>query len=312
MPPPPPSPGWTQYRDGLHHWWHYTGPLGEYWKDNTPAIIPYEDGESKHLFSEDIHSEPHDGHSAISLVLAIKKKLKASPKLERFALNADRLLEMYSRFATPCPTVSVMESAVDLWSCVLVDTNSADVRLECGAEEVRAHSLVLSKASPVLGAALQAPMLEGSSRVLQVPGVSSAAVQLVLDLAYTGQLSGASGGARTELEALDVAHRWQMQPVVRLLETLLAEQLREKAGSSSLEASLVSEILEAALLKDLKELVSACEWLVSESEDLRSHLSTGAFGPRASRHLQRHLGSGRTASEAGSCEERPKRRRFQH
>lgn len=42
-PNPPPGEYWTEYQDEEMGWWHYVGPLGEWWctSDNTFDIAPY-------------------------------------------------------------------------------------------------------------------------------------------------------------------------------------------------------------------------------------------------------------------------------
>jgi hypothetical protein len=60
---------------------------------------------------------------------------------------------------------------------------------------VRAHSLVLCHASPVLRASLTLNMREGQTRVLQVSGASIQAVELLLAILYSGSLPNADSHA---------------------------------------------------------------------------------------------------------------------
>ena len=42
-PPLPPGPHWKRYAEGDAIWFHYDGPLGQWWKDDTmPEPMPYD------------------------------------------------------------------------------------------------------------------------------------------------------------------------------------------------------------------------------------------------------------------------------
>eukprot|EP00972_Heterocapsa_arctica_P099403 14668411-Heterocapsa_arctica.AAC.1 len=82
----------------------------------------------------------------------------------------------------------VNEGLVSTWATVFADTDRADVDLQLpdGAGTVRAHSLLLCSASPVLKAALGSSMREGRTQTVAVPGVTEAALRHLLVLIYTG------------------------------------------------------------------------------------------------------------------------------
>lgn len=100
---------------------------------------------------------------------------------------------------------------------------------------------------------------------------------------------------RTQLTALDVAHRWQVGHAVRLFEQCLARELQDDSSSprawsasarSRAEHMRKFELLcDAATLKDLPVLLSACRLFAAENTDFRRHLDRGGLGPAAARVL---------------------------
>merc|ERR1719359_699172 len=97
-----------------------------------------------------------------------------------------------------------------MWSSIRRDLESADVELvivgglndsasRCEASSsyvdswssagttIKAHSLVLSEASPVLKASLASEMQEGKTHVIPVPGASIGAMEVLLSVIYLGR-----------------------------------------------------------------------------------------------------------------------------
>jgi len=252
------------------------------------------------------------------------------------------------------------------------DATATDDHRQCIAP-LRAHALVLSHASPVLAASLSSAMQEGQTRVVKVPGVTEAALQLLLSLIYTGskptghqshapRSSGWAKGdyceanwrsrgrwwsaqieaihddgscdvtytgfgnyseqhvspwnmraskvcsqstygatdtpieqVQTQLLALDLAHRWQVDHAVSMLEKSLMQSLREGSDRRSWfnsprdvaeHAQVFDSLCEAASLKELPLLRAECRHFASESAEIQRHWKSGLFSPAASKELQ--------------------------
>jgi hypothetical protein len=115
---------------------------------------------------------------------------------------------------------------------------------------------------------------------------------------------------RTQLLALDVAHRWQVNFAVTLLEQSLAEHVRDTCtregmqgtrsqlwldGAGTWDDSLSDRdralatfelLCEAASLKDLPTLRAACRRRASECYEVKRHYERGRFGQLAARELE--------------------------
>jgi len=184
------------------------------------------------------------------------------------------------------PVVLVPEGTVEMWEQLLADEKGcADVELEvlaaCAQESsgtLRAHGAVLRSASPVLNALLSAPMKEGSTGHIRVEGVGLEAAKLFLRLMYTGSTSDTPSMA-VLLGALDLAHRWQVPYIVAMAEN-------ELVGMVTTET--LGELCEAALLKTLPKLRSACRCFALTNPDVESTINQNDFPTRAQREL-RHL-----------------------
>jgi len=319
IPPEPPGPGWTSYQhpdrgvpDRTVIWWHYDGLLGEFWcKDHDRLDIKDYDPlwERTSQLSVRVSAERHSGHSAISLGIAIKRKLLPhAGKYNHFVKNVDDMLAVFAEAAV-LQSGSIERGIVDTWTKILEDDSRADVELcvDSKKESVRAHSLILCNASSVLKATLELPMKESKSKVVTVPGVSVAALRHFLSMVYTGYPPDDDAPIRVQLEALDLAHRWQVAAVVDALEVSLADVIGDEFCPSQMahdQLQLLDELLEAAVLKQLRRLRFACHQLVSKEECYRNALASGAFGQISTRDL-------REALVIPSEQERPvKRRRF--
>ena len=97
-----------------------------------------------------------------------------------------------------------------------------------GDGHVIAHDLPLIAASPVLKAMLESPVMGAQTKRIAVKDASSEGVSLFLDILYT-TATRSNPDHKTMLVALDVAHRWQVHSVVRML----TETLREMSTSDS-------------------------------------------------------------------------------
>lgn len=98
--------------------------------------------------------------------------------------------------------------------------------------------------------------------------------------------NGATANIRTQLAALDVAHRWQVQHAVIILEQELVQELQENSGwftprevAEHLRAFEL--ICDSASLKDLPLLLGACRHFAATSLEVQMHFERGGFGPTA-------------------------------
>lgn len=205
-----------------------------------------------------------ENHSAISLVYAILGQLEKHEKQYSMQIkNCEKMLQVFSTFEPEAHAgkLWIAEEVVDLWEQVRGNLqedgeNFGDVKLEIvqptGATVMlRAHSVVLRAASRVLKGMLAAPMREGATGIIRVEGASAEAATLCLHLIYTGLISGVDVPLpQTLLGAIDLAHRWQVDHVVAMLERGLAK---------TVTAACLADVFEAAVLKDLPVLRSACK-----------------------------------------------------
>merc|ERR1712070_298625 len=107
-----------------------------YWRDEVLSIDS--DGEFEFDFSDE-----DEVHRQLQTIKEVEKRL-------------DRFLQTFSNTQGRPQHVSVLLGVADLWETLFHDTASADVVfLTKGGKEIRAHSLVLRAASPVLSAMLQ-------------------------------------------------------------------------------------------------------------------------------------------------------------
>lgn len=250
---------------------------------------------------------PCAGRSAHSLVVILKKRMETTeyqPRYYRYegevnSINAwaatigvlsalALIFEEALRYKKPPAKVSVPEGVVELWEAFRSDAASHDVTLVCAADErVTAHSRILSLASPALSAMLQSAMIEGATKSITISDCSAKSASLFLDLLYSGTTesdldadAGADAGAVTTLlEALQLAHRWQIQPVVERTERELTHRISNRASFDA--------IATAAQQMALPALKSACRLFAAEPSngiDLRLQSSTNPL-PQAVRDL---------------------------
>lgn len=285
-----------------------------------------------------IESEPHAGHSAISLAIAIEGKLsKHQAKYDAQIRNAQKMFLLMAEFVPQRRTgiVPVPEAVVDTWEAVMNDGSCADVELHLPAADeqvalgasgsrlhasapcqvaqgaavgtgggcesvggscsssgpcvVRAHSVVLRRASPVLEALLASPMREGQTGVLRVEGASEQAVRLLLQLVYTGTTTGEDPEVPELLGAMDLAHRWQITHIVDMLEWALA-------GKVTL--GHLNSLCEGAVLKGLPVLRNACRSFAGSSREVQAALNRGELGETTVQELASALGASAGVSDS--------------
>jgi len=255
----------------------------------------------------------------------------------------DEAVDILSRPCCTSPTVPVHEDVVATWETVLDDSSFADVTIRVvpatssdspcrgitnggGVQdnledasldvvEVRAHSAVLGAASSVLKAMLSTQgMKEGAQRAIEVTDTSVQTVRLLLSLVYTGSI-WATGSDEEEpnfatlLQALDLAHRWQLLHVVQLL---------EQAGARRIDAETFEVAYDVALRLELPKLLSACRSFATAPKMLskarlaaRGNASTVTAAVRADLEaLLNFEGDGSAASNAGTGHATKRRRRL--
>ncbi|CAE7277752.1 unnamed protein product [Symbiodinium natans] len=141
--------------------------------------------------------------------------------------------------------------------------------------------------SPVLKAMLQSTMKEGANKRVQIKDSSSAGVSLFLDMLYT-TATRTDPDYKTMLVALDLAHRWQVQNVMPILESGLFAMLTVD--------SFVS-IAEAAALKGMEKLQRTCAAFGAKNTQIQDMLKKGSLpavvcqllGQRAEMSPEQHM-----------------------
>jgi len=266
-PPKPPGDGWVCYRDGGRIWWHYEGFLGSFWCIDDEEMLLHEYDEwtgeqSRATRRLNISAEKHANHSAISLTIAIKQKLRSRDHATLLG-RARHLLDLFSEYEevrSDTKKMLVERSTINLWANVLDDASLADVHILAGDSRFPAHAVVLCNVSQVLKAMLHSDMQEGRRKQIDLEGVKPAAVRLLLVHVYTGCFEGNGRCISDELEALSLAHRWQIDNTVQVLERSLVAYIREELQSHTpdMQAAHLSSLSNAAKLHNLGFLAHAC------------------------------------------------------
>lgn len=227
-----------------------------------------EDDESKTI-------EVHYGDSsAITAVLQLINAFRGSRKLEKtWAREIVALEKLQAAFtAASFPHMRRLKHSVDaqvvgLWELMCKDTASHDMSFKAQDGTVTAHSMILTKSSCVLAAILSSGMSECKNRVIEVRDASKDDVDLFLMLLYTGS-TDSDCSHDSALSALDLAHRWQVNHVVTMLEHVL--------GTMVSDATFVS-IAEAAKLKGLPHLTTACRNFGANSASVKAQAKARAL-----------------------------------
>ena len=137
------------------------------------------------------------------------------------------------------------------------------------AQDVQAHSRLVSLASRVVATMLAAPMAEAQTRRIEVADCTKDAVLLFLDLLYTGTTT-TDPGASVLLTALVLAHRWDVLGVVSMLEVALIDKITD--------ATFVDVATNAVYL-DLERLKNACITFSKTSGAVEKMLAQGTLAP---------------------------------
>ncbi|CAE7946633.1 unnamed protein product, partial [Symbiodinium sp. KB8] len=195
----------------------------------------------------------YGGHSAVSLAFAYlqqAQKRTGNADWSQLEAHLKAVLAILSSSATANSSfgadVTVPRSTLDLWESMRDSTTSHSVIFECSDGKVSAHD----------------------------QDSSSSGVSLFLDLLYTSS-TREDPDHSTMLEALDLAHRWQIHGVVRTLCKALCDMIDAK--------SFVA-VAETASLKGLEMLARACVHFGSQDEEVQAMLQKGSL-PAAVRKL---------------------------
>eukprot|EP00811_Abedinium_folium_P035442 NODE_8232_length_1512_cov_8.294585.p1 GENE.NODE_8232_length_1512_cov_8.294585~~NODE_8232_length_1512_cov_8.294585.p1 ORF type:complete len:344 (-),score=108.42 NODE_8232_length_1512_cov_8.294585:245-1276(-) len=211
------------------------------------------------------------GHSALSLVVTVRKRMQDMNREishANWGFAIDPLTKMLAVLSEPATEkVPVDASVIELWEKAGADKASHDVTFETATEAVTAHACCLSLASPVLAAMLSSGMKEGRKKIIQIKDSPAKAAAFFVELIYTGS-STAEFDVAVALGALDLAHRWQVPGVIKMLEHALARSLTDETFAS---------VAEAAVLKSLPELTSACEAFAGDSHAIQQRVQAGTL-----------------------------------
>ncbi|CAJ1453248.1 unnamed protein product, partial [Effrenium voratum] len=284
LPPPPPAQGWHCYDDSGRIWWQYDGMLGLYWCEDNQKHDSDSYSCPEGELTLKVIAEEHSGHSAISLLLAIKRKLECwGAAYKHYMKRIDSLCSVFMEgglvLHDPWKTLQyINEGVVQTWSSIMGDQDRADVELKAGGESsVWAHGLVLCNASPVLKAALGSLMREGRTQKVEV-SCSEEALRHLLALIYTG-CPEKDHRMAVQLQALELAHMWQIGHLVEALETKICKQLPQELPEQLPEEQrrTMEELLQAAKLKQLPRLWAECHRLAGEG-NLRGEFGRNSNG----------------------------------
>eukprot|EP00434_Breviolum_minutum_P010015 symbB.v1.2.008833.t1/scaffold556.1/size187764/4 len=202
-------------------------------------------------------------HSALSFARAWLRELHDKKEWEYNASFLHKVFEIF--LAEPQPSrnkLAIDEGIVDLWENLLLATDSHDLTIDTAGGPVTAHAQMLKAASPVVRAMLESSMKERRTQRIQLNDTPREAVSLLLEIVYTCS-SQNEPDYKTVLAALDLAHRWQVQVVVRILGELLEQMITDESFAS---------IAEHAALKGLEALKKACQKFGTESKVIQDQL----------------------------------------
>ena len=211
------------------------------------------------------------GHTVLSYIQAWRNQIASSTadfkQEQRFLSRVIDRIAAASCQRKAQHRVTVHEGVVDIWEKSLRATASHDLTIEAVDGQVTAHAHMLMAASPVVQAMLKSPMKEAASQHIQLHDTQSSAVTLLLEALYTSS-SLSDPGYKTVLSALDLAHRWQIEVVVRMLADLVGEMITKESFPA---------IAEHAALKNLGALKTACRQFGSECDELQEKIKQGHF-----------------------------------
>eukprot|EP00928_Gymnodinium_smaydae_P067865 TRINITY_DN50863_c0_g1_i1.p2 TRINITY_DN50863_c0_g1~~TRINITY_DN50863_c0_g1_i1.p2 ORF type:complete len:142 (-),score=31.38 TRINITY_DN50863_c0_g1_i1:1-426(-) len=114
---------------------------------------------------------------------------------------------------------------------------------------------------------LSSAMREGARKQIELKDTSSEGLAFFLDLLYTGSTCS-DVDSSVALEALDLAHRWQVGGLIAMVASALKRMITDKN---------FADIAESAVLKDLTDLKQACATFASKSANVQKNLQQGAL-----------------------------------
>jgi len=212
--------------------------------------------------------------SALSLALEIRAELHQSESTQNvdwqdeitFLSELVVIFSKVERSHGTCNRMSVSTSVVDRWGMMLQDPDqNLTIRASDGACTV--HANMLRIASPVVSASLSSAMQEGSSKSIDVDGCPLAALHFFVELVYTGG-SSENVTASVAIHALELAHRWQVDDVVSMV---------EKALIGLLEVDTFEETASTAQLLNLPKLKHACVSFARQSSVIQQQMQSKAL-----------------------------------
>ena len=163
--------------------------------------------------------------------------------------------------------VSVADDAVSQWERILNDKSSTDIILKCkSGKTVSAHTWMLKTASHVLSAMLSVGMAEKQSKCIDVSDTQEASVKLFLEACYCGCVKAQKRDWKIVLECLDLAHRWQVDFIVMMMQKLLVPLV----SNASFDG-----LCEAASLKDLSVLKTALKEFGTTNKVIKGRFEKG-------------------------------------
>ena len=226
-------------------------------------------------------------HSALSLAVAVRYAMIQADSKEAgapFWKHSIRRMEALISILTvqvSSKKAAISTGTLQLWERLRTSAQGQDVTLLCQDGEVLAHAAVLCAASPVLRAMLGSSMREGDERRIELRDSPCAGTSLFLDLLYAGT-TYAKIETAVLLEAIQLAHRWQVDHVTSMLEASLMAEISDASFTS---------IAEVAALLDLPALKAACVKLASTSAKVMRCLERNQLPPMVAAMLNRKRGA---------------------
>ena len=134
---------------------------------------------------------------------------------------------------------------------------------------------MITLSSAVVGTMLASPLAEGHTRSIPLPDCPAVAARFLLDLVYTGTTQ-IELDDDTFLATLRLAHRWQMESVVAMIETALTRRL---------QTGNFEDLAEAAELLELPALRRSCKLFAKANVTIAGRLGRRDLRPAVLRLL---------------------------
>lgn len=155
----------------------------------------------------------------------------------------------------------------DMYSLYKAD-KFTDTIIKCEEALFKVHKAVLASQSPVFGAMFEADMKESRSGIVEVSGITSAALSDLITYLYTGTAPNLKTLAN---ELLDVADKYQLYRLVMMC----ASELQNRMTETSIVRTLIQADLHgrSGLKKACFEFfrLNSRSVKISEWEDLKCH-----------------------------------------